>query len=102
MDREFCVWLAEYYNVRSPFTNDIVASDLDASIYLYRWNMSLANAVTGDDPDVFDGMIGGNSAHDSVACYDTWMTQRQAWQMWSFFRSSIRDGDVVVELRSEC
>lgn len=101
VDREFCGWLADYYNLHSPFTNELVAADLDANICLYRWNASFANAVTGGDPDAFDGMIGGDSSHESVACYDTWMTQRQAWQMWAFFRSSIRDGDVIVELRSE-
>jgi len=45
----FCTWLAECYNSPSPQTNEIVASDLDAGIYLYRWNTSFAVAMTGGD-----------------------------------------------------
>jgi len=99
VDAGFCAWLAERFDSPSPVTNEIVATDRDANVSLYRWNIAFARSITGGDPDVFDGLIGGDSANGLVACFDTWMTQRQAWQMWSFFRSSIREGSIVVELR---
>jgi hypothetical protein len=99
VDADFCTWLAERYNSPSPKTDEIVATDYDANVSLYRWNLSSACAMTSGDPDVFDGMIGGDSAAERVACFNTWMTQRQAWHMWAFFRSSIREGSIVADLR---
>lgn len=99
VDTSFCVWLASYYNVPQPQTNEVVASDSDAGIDLCRWRNSLAVAMTGGDPDAFDGIIGGDSPIELVSSYDTWMTQRQAWQMQSFFRGSLREANVTVELR---
>jgi hypothetical protein len=93
-----CNWLAEYYSAPTSNTNEIVAWDHDASICLFRWNVSFARTMISGDPDVFDGMIGGDSATELVACFDTWMTQRQAWQLWAFFRSSLRDDHMVVEI----
>ncbi len=101
VDVDFCNWLAERYNAPPPKTNEIVAKDRDASICLYRWNMSFARAMSGEDPDVFDGMIGGDSATEPVACFETWMSQRQACHLWEFLRSSIRDDNVVVEFEME-
>jgi hypothetical protein len=98
VDVDFCNWLAEHYNAPTPKTNEIVAKDHDASICLYRWNVSFACTMTSGDPDMFDGMIGGDSATELVACFETWMTQRQAWHLWAFFRSSIRDDNMVVEI----
>lgn len=99
VDAKFCVWLAEHFNSPSPMTGEIVATDSDACICLHRWNLAFAHALTGGDPDVFDGMIGGDSAIEPVACFDTWMTQRQAGRLWSLLRSAIADGSVLVELR---
>lgn len=101
IDVDFCIWLAERYNAPTPKTNEIVARDRDAGICLYRWNLSFARPITSGDPDAFDGMIGGDSVSELVACFQTWMTQRQAWHLWAFFRSSIRDDNIVVEIRVE-
>jgi hypothetical protein len=46
-------------------------------------------------------MIGGDSVSELVACFQTWMTQRQASHLWAFFRSSIREDKIVVEIRVE-
>ncbi|MDV6030209.1 MAG: hypothetical protein F9B45_08895 [Phycisphaera sp. RhM] len=97
VDIGFCNWLAEHYNAPKPKTNDIVARDDDACICLHRWNVGFARTMTSGDSDVFDGMIGGDSATEPVACFETWMTQRQAWQMWEFFRSSILEDRIVVD-----
>ena len=101
VDVDFCNWLAERYQAAPPTTNDLVARDHDARICLYRWNLSFARAICHDDPDMYDGMVGGGSATEPVACFETWMTQRQAWHLWAFFRSAIRDDHVVVEIRVE-
>ena len=93
--------LAERYNAPTPRTNEIVARDRDVGICLYRWNLSFARPITSGDPDAFDGMIGGDSVSELVACFQTWMTQRQAWHLRAFFRSSIRDDNIVVEIRVE-
>lgn len=99
VDSAFCTWLANYYQLPAPWTDEIVASDPESGIHLYRWNASLGTAMTGGDPDVFDGIVGGDAATEPVTCCETWMTQRQAWKMWDFFRAAIRDGDLVVEFR---
>lgn len=83
-------------------TDNVIAIDRDADSTLYRWNLSFAHAMTTGETDAFDGMIGGDSPTDLIACFDTWMTQRQASHMWTFFRSSIRDDQIVVEIRSGC
>ena len=101
VDVAFCNWLAERYNAPTPKTNEIVARDHDAGICLYRWNLSFARRMTNDDSDAFDGMIGGDSATEVVACFETWMTQRQAWHLWLFLRSSVRSYDMVVEIGLE-
>ncbi|MCA9143972.1 MAG: hypothetical protein KDB05_14340 [Planctomycetales bacterium] len=99
VDVEFCDWLAELYDSPSTTTNAIVARDNDAHIELYRWNIAFAHPMTTGETDAVDGMFGGDSATSPVTCFPTWMTQRQAWHMWGFFRSSIRDDNIVVELR---
>ncbi len=99
VDIEFCNWLAKDFGASSPTTKEIVAQD--ANVCLYRLNDSFARAIAGGDPDVFDGVIGGNSASKCVTSYPTWMTQRQAWTLRGFLCSAMRDDHVLVELRIE-
>lgn len=99
VDASFCDWLAERYHAPAPQTDEIVASDPDLGIHLCRWNPQFVRAMISHDSDLFGGMIGGDSTSEAVVSFKTWMTQRQAWLMWGFFHSSIRDDYVVVEIR---
>lgn len=96
---EFCEWLAEYFDTPTPVSNSIVATDEDAGIRLRRWNHSFARVLCNIDPDVVDGLFGGDSPIDQVTCFPTWMTQRQAWRMAWFSESKMQGGSIVVELR---
>ena len=96
---EFCDWIAGIYSCASPVTNVLIASDVDAYVGLYRWNCSFATPFSTGETDGLLGIIGDGSPDKPIEYFATWMTQQQAWQMWSFFGSHLQSDAIIVEAR---
>jgi hypothetical protein len=97
VDEEFCDWLADHFQSPRPRTRNVIAADPDGMIELVIWNTAFARVMITGETDRIDGMFGGDSATEKIVCYPSSMTQRQAWNMFAFFRSALRENDIVAE-----
>jgi hypothetical protein len=99
VDVEFCNWLAEYYGVSTPRTDQLVRNDRELRLGLYRWKTSLAIGLRSRDVDLYDGLIGG-SGNSPVECFETWMTKSQAWRLWKFLMDAKDENKMIFEIRA--